>query len=379
MKSHRALEYTESMMIRALRASVSIFNFQFSIFNFLCYTSFMKKNILSIFLALFAFSAFSLSKSFDYKNYTLTAYYPESVQPGDALFVRLCFESKNKKFIKSLPADSKESGRLEIFRVKEDGNLNEKATSKSLFYKIEENKTKKLLRSVLLSGAPLSTYAKTGDYSAEVAFSIFGEENKISLPVKIIEKEFVSETIPLNASNTAIKTNVSSERMDQINRLNKILDTKNADAIYFDAAFNPPNPATRRTSFFGDRRIYAYNNGKSSTSLHYGIDYGVPTGSEVRACAGGKVVMAEDRISTGWSICIEHLPGLYSLYYHMSELKVEVGQMVNQGELIGLSGATGLATGPHLHWEMRLNMEAVSPDFFVSDFTFKEEAGKKKN
>ena len=339
----------------------------------------MKKVLLSILFAFFTFNAFSLSKSFDYKNYTLMAYYPESIFPGDAVFIRLCFESKNKKFIKALPADAKESGNLAIFRLKEDGNLNEKATSKSLFYKIEGSKAKKLLRSVLLSGAPVSTYAKSGNYSAEISFSAFGEENKISLPVKINGKEFISETIPLNAANTAIKTNVSPERMDQINRLNKILETKNADATYFDVAFTPPNPATRRTSFFGDRRVFAYNNGKSSTNLHYGIDYGIPTGSQVRACAGGKVVMAENRISTGWSLCIEHLPGLYSLYYHMSELDVKVGQMVKQGELIGLSGSTGLATGPHLHWEMRLNMEAVSPDFFVSDFAFKEEAGKKKN
>ena len=79
--------------------------------------------------------------------------------------------------------------------------------------------------------------------------------------------------------------------------------------------------------------------------------------------------MAEDRVSTGWSICIEHLPGLYSLYYHMSELKVNVGDMVEEQQLIGLSGATGLATGPHLHWEMRLYMEAVNPDYFVTDFT----------
>ena len=61
----------------------------------------------------------------------------------------------------------------------------------------------------------------------------------------------------------------------------------------------------------------------------------------------------------------------------MSELKVHVGQMINSGELIGLSGATGLATGPHLHWEIRLNWEAVSPDFFLTDFTFEKESGKK--
>ena len=336
----------------------------------------MKKHILSIIFAFFALSAFSLSQNFTYKTYSLTAYYPEKLQPGDAVFVRLVFETTGKKASKDL-IESTERGELAIFKAGDDGTLAEKATAKSQFYKIEKTASKKSVKAVLLSGAPLSSWAKAGDYSAEVSFSAFGEENKISLPIKIIEKEFVSETIPLNASNTAIKTNASKERMDQINRLNKILDTKNPTAVYEPSSFEPPTPATRRTSFFADRRVYAYSNGKSSTSLHYGIDYGVPTGSEVRSCGRGKVVMAEDRISTGWSVCIEHLPGLYSLYYHMSELKVEVGQTVKQGDLIGLSGATGLATGPHLHWEVRLNMEAVSPDFFVSDFTFEKESKKK--
>ena len=54
----------------------------------------------------------------------------------------------------------------------------------------------------------------------------------------------------------------------------------------------------------------------------------------------------------------------------MDSLNVKEGDIVKQGDLVGLSGATGLATGPHLHWEMRLNMQAVSPDFFVNDFTF---------
>ena len=83
--------------------------------------------------------------------------------------------------------------------------------------------------------------------------------------------------------------------------------------------------------------------------------------------------MAEDRISTGYSVVIEHLPGLYSLYYHLSELLVKEGDMIKQGELIGKSGATGLATGPHLHWEMRLNGASVRPEFFLSNFTFEQE------
>lgn len=77
-------------------------------------------------------------------------------------------------------------------------------------------------------------------------------------------------------------------------------------------------------------------------------------------------MLAESRISTGWSVVIEHLPGLYSLYYHLDSLDVHEGQYVNQGEKLGHSGATS----PHLHWEIRLNMEAVNPEFFLKEFSF---------
>ena len=111
--------------------------------------------------------------------------------------------------------------------------------------------------------------------------------------------------------------------------------------------------------------------------MHFGNDYGIPEGSTVSACADGKVVIAENRISTGWSIVVEHLPGLYSLYYHLSEMEVKEGDMVKQGQEIGKSGSTGLATGPHLHWEMRLNGEAVRPEFFISNFSFEPETAEK--
>ena len=61
------------------------------------------------------------------------------------------------------------------------------------------------------------------------------------------------------------------------------------------------------------------------------------------------------------------------LYYHLSEMNVKEGDIVKQGDLIAKSGQTGLATGPHLHWEMRLNGSAVRPEFFLEDFTFDEE------
>ena len=82
--------------------------------------------------------------------------------------------------------------------------------------------------------------------------------------------------------------------------------------------------------------------------------------------------MARWRIVTGYSVIIEHLPGLYSIYYHLSELKCKEGDIVNKGDLVALSGATGLATGPHLHWEIRMNTICLDPDSLVKNFSFSD-------
>lgn len=340
----------------------------------------MTKKIYKIFFILiFVFCAvdfsFSEKAKFNYENYSAEiSYLPENF-PGDAVFARLSLKTENKKFIKNVIKSKKED---EFFKA--EGNLaffdstSNKKIGEAKFYQIKDDGGKKFHQIDLLSGVPLSSFLKEGNYFAEISFSAFGQNpEKVAVPVEIKHKDFVSETIPLNPTNTSIKTNSTNKRWQQIEKLNKILGTTDESAVYDFSSYTPPTPITRRTSFFADRRIYAYSNGKSSTSLHYGIDFGVPKGNEVRACAAGKVVMAEDRISTGYSVVIEHLPGLYSLYYHNSELKVKEGDIVQKGDLIAISGATGLATGPHVHWEMRLNMEAVSPDFFVSDFAFNQQ------
>ena len=193
---------------------------------------------------------------------------------------------------------------------------------------------------------------------------------KFVLPSSFKTREFNEEILELDAKNTAIKTDNSPQRITQIDKLNSILDTYIPTDIFSTKPFKNPIESQNYTSYFGDRRVYKYTNGKSSTSYHYGNDYGVPTGTDVFACADGKVVLAENRISTGYSVVIEHLPGLFSLYYHLDSLCVSEGDIVKQSDLIGKSGETGLATGPHLHWEVRLNSTAVRPEFFFENFTF---------
>jgi murein DD-endopeptidase MepM/ murein hydrolase activator NlpD len=184
------------------------------------------------------------------------------------------------------------------------------------------------------------------------------------IPLVIRERRFQSEEIALNEVLTGIRTDPDPQKTAESEYLWSIL-SRTGNNIYHLANFIPPVTATRRTSHFGDRRVFRYSNGRSDTSIHAGVDYGVPTGTPVKACAGGKVLLARSRIVTGNSVVIEHMPGVYSLYYHLDIIEIGEGALIAAGTQLGLSGSTGLATGPHLHWEIRVSGENTDPDVFI--------------
>lgn len=99
--------------------------------------------------------------------------------------------------------------------------------------------------------------------------------------------------------------------------------------------------------------------------LHKGIDISAPMGAPVYAPADGTVVMAADADNSGNSVTIDHNGGLTSSYNHLKEFTVERGQSVAKGELIGYVGDTGQSTGPHLHYEVRLNGAPVNPMRYI--------------
>ncbi len=120
--------------------------------------------------------------------------------------------------------------------------------------------------------------------------------------------------------------------------------------------FVPPVPGAAGHNF-GSRSVF---NGEVRAP-HAGEDFRGAAGTPVAAPGGGRVVLAEDLFFTGQTVVIDHGFGLYSLLAHLSRIDVPAGTQVARGDAVGLLGATGRVTGPHLHWTVRLGGARVDP------------------
>lgn len=105
------------------------------------------------------------------------------------------------------------------------------------------------------------------------------------------------------------------------------------------------------SSGFGERRMF---NG-TEQSFHSGADIAVPTGTRVFASARGRVALVKNMFFGGNTVLVDHGYGVFTGYMHLSEFSVKEGDAVEAGQLLGISGATGRVTGPHLHWMLRIN------------------------
>ncbi len=113
---------------------------------------------------------------------------------------------------------------------------------------------------------------------------------------------------------------------------------------------------------FGVKRLH---NGKPTGEFHSGIDQRAPAGNPIHAAASGEVKIAQPFTVLGGTVAIDHGEGLETMYLHMSKIAVQPGARVNKGDVIGYIGATGRATGPHLHWVVYVNGVPVNPRQWV--------------
>ena len=142
-------------------------------------------------------------------------------------------------------------------------------------------------------------------------------------------------------------------------QIREIVADSAPERLWEGAFLRHKNAAT--TARFADRRIYYYKGEKIDEQVHLAVDLASLANSEVQAANNGRVIFADRLGIYGLTIVLDHGQGLASTYSHLSTKLVEVGQEVKKGEVIGLSGQTGLAGGDHLHFGMMVGGVFVNP------------------
>ena len=169
----------------------------------------------------------------------------------------------------------------------------------------------------------------------------------VSFTVK--KKKFPEERLKVDFRK--IKLNPKDQaRAEKEQVVLNALYKKSATTPYFTTAFKPPLESTI-TSIYGMRRVY----NKKHRSQHLGTDFRAPIGVPIPVANRGRVMFAGDLFYTGGTVIVDHGMDIFTVYGHMSEVKTQEGQIVNQGDIIGLAGNTGRSSGPHLHWGVKIH------------------------
>jgi murein DD-endopeptidase MepM/ murein hydrolase activator NlpD len=177
----------------------------------------------------------------------------------------------------------------------------------------------------------------------------------LNLPVRA----GVFETINIPAATSTPILSNTTKVSDEAERMTSLFAGMSPGGWTPASRFAAPLHGTfRHTSQFGSRRTYGNN---PALSAHAGEDYSAVAGTPVYAPANGTVALAEQLFVRGNAVVLDHGNGVFTGYWHMSELQVKTGEQVEPGQLLGKVGSTGLSTGAHLHWEMRVEGMAVDP------------------
>lgn len=214
---------------------------------------------------------------------------------------------------------------------------------------------------------PGEIYAEASDQA--------GNLGKATFRVNIRKKNFKLDTIPLSDrffDSTLPAFQVEGNTpLEKFLAINRDMRAQNAKLFFSKAIQSEPAmlwkgtfmrlPDAAPRAGFADERIYTYNGNNVDRQFHLGVDLASLAKAKVPAANSGKVVLAENVGIYGNTVMIDHGFGVNSLYSHMSQIDVQVGQSVEKGQILGLTGQTGLAAGDHLHFSMIIQDMFVNP------------------
>jgi murein DD-endopeptidase MepM/ murein hydrolase activator NlpD len=189
---------------------------------------------------------------------------------------------------------------------------------------------------------------KPGTYSASIGGTQY--------PLRVRPKQFRTRTLKVDEAflNPPVSERPRIDR--EAAEMAGLWKSAGPDRLWSGPFVRPVPDAAN--SAFGTRSIY---NGGEHRNVHTGADFMSAAGTPIHAPNAGRIAIAGDLYFTGNTVVIDHGLGVYSMLAHMSKLSVRQGDIVQAGQVVGLVGATGRVTGPHLHWAMRLGGARVDP------------------
>jgi hypothetical protein len=197
---------------------------------------------------------------------------------------------------------------------------------------------------------------KPGDYVLSIeARADSGDSWAHAIDIRVTDKAFPTERLTVEPKYVEPPPEVAERIAREAAALKEIWDTATPSFLFSGEVVRPLAGVEGRN--FGRRRIF----NQQPRSPHSGTDLSAPEGTPVEAAAAGRVAMARDLYFSGNLVVLDHGGGVYTLYAHLSRMDVKEGQTLAAGEIIGLVGATGRVTGPHLHWGARIGEARVDP------------------
>lgn len=282
------------------------------------------------------------------------------ISPSDILTMPTEAEPEHEQKLElQLPVDAVKEGGLFTARVRVPLSPAEKivniesqyAGHEILFFK--ESSTPTFEEYVALVGIEFGLEPARSTLKVQVQTSqrTYNEERKIAM----LPGEFPFEKLTVPPKTVS----PSAKQMKQIEKDRAALKAVYAQVLE-EKLWDPPLVLPIQstiTSIYGSSRLY---NGKKQNA-HLGTDLRAIIGTPIRAPIRGKVVLAKPLFFTGYTVILDHGYRFFTIYAHMSKINVKERTMVSKGEVIGLSGATGRVSGPHLHWGTQVHGVKVDP------------------
>jgi hypothetical protein len=183
---------------------------------------------------------------------------------------------------------------------------------------------------------------------------------KVIFPFYLRKTPFSRGSLEISGSKAPLFDS-SQRKQQEIRYLQDILASPSPRSLW-EGIFAPPLEAPEVISAYGRRRSYYMNGSRIRIQYHRGVDYRADFGTTVYAPNHGVVVLARNRVTTGNTLVLDHGQGVFSLFFHLQGFSVVEGDKVRKGDEIAVTGASGIAAGPHLHWGMYVNGFYVDPE-----------------